>query len=118
MEDKQNLGSTFLRLSAASIYGIWIIILSFPLTLAGLSFLIDKNRSTKSLILSSVAIGVIAASYILRFYLVRNIESLRSRVLQAGNHEEALYIILGGFWWCSVTLICSITAVITIHNLY
>ena len=118
MDDKQNLGSTFLSLSAASAYGVWIMIFSFPLILAGISFLIDEKRSTKSLMLSSVAIGVIAASYILRFYLVRNIESLRFRLLQSGTREEALHIILGGFWWCSVTLISSIAAVLTIHNLY
>ncbi len=90
----------------------------FPLILAGLMFLIDERRSPKSLILSSIAIGIIAASYILRFYLVRNIESLRSKVLQAGTREQALKIITGGFWWWLVTLICAIAAVISNRNLF
>jgi glucan phosphoethanolaminetransferase (alkaline phosphatase superfamily) len=84
----------------------------FPLTLAGLICLIDERRSPKPLILSSFAIGIIAASYIFRFYLVRNIESLRSKVLQAENRERAIYIIIGGFWWWLITLICAITVVI------
>ena len=90
----------------------------FPLILAGLMFLIDERRSPKSLILSSIAIGIIAASYILRFYLVRNKESLRSKVLQADTREQALKIITGGFWWWLVTLICAIAAVISNRNLF
>lgn len=117
MEDKPTLGRKFLDSPAISAYGIWVIIFLFPLTLAGVIFLIDERRSPKSLILSSFAIGIIAASYIIRFYLVRNTESLRTKVLQAGNREQAIYIIIGGFWWWSITLICAIIAVIYSRNL-
>ncbi|NNE63821.1 MAG: hypothetical protein HKN34_07050 [Gammaproteobacteria bacterium] len=118
MEDNQTLGRKFLRLSAVNAYGIWIIIFLFPLILAGLVSVIDETRSTKSIMLSSIAIGIVAASYILRFYLVRNTESLRSKVLQAGNREQALKIITGGFWWWLVTLICAIAAIITSRGLF
>lgn len=117
MKDEQNLGRKFLALSAINAYGIWIMIFSFPLVLAGLLFLIDERRSPESLILSSIAIGIIAVSYILRFYLVRNLKSLRSKLLQAGNREQALKIIIGGFWWWIVTLVCAIAAVISSRNL-
>ena len=118
MESKPTLGRKFLDLPAISAYGIWVIIFLFPLTLAGLIFLIDERRSPEPLILSSFAIGIIAASYIFRFYLVRNIESLRSKVLQAENRERALYIIIGGFWWWLITLICAITVVIYSRSLF
>jgi drug/metabolite transporter (DMT)-like permease len=118
VEDKQPLGKIFLESSAISAYGIWVIIFLFPLILAGIIFLIDERRSPKSLILSSIAIGIIAVSYILRFYLVRNTESLRSKFLQADNREQALKIIIGGFWWWLITLICAISAVISSRNLF
>jgi len=113
VEDKQSLGRVFLELSAVRAYGIWVILFLFPLILAGVIFLIDERRSTVSLILSSIAIGIIAASYLLRFYLVRNTKSLRSRVLEADNRENAIKIISGGFWWWLVTLICAIAVVIS-----
>ncbi len=80
-------------------------------------FLIDERRSPKSLILASIAIGIIAASYILRFYLVRNTESLRLKILQAVNREEALKIITGGFWWWLITLTGAIAVVISSRSL-
>lgn len=118
MEDKQSLGRVFLALSAISAYGIWVMIFLFPLILAGVIHLIDERRSPESLILSSIAIGIIAASYILRFYLVRNTKMLRSKVLQADNRERALKIIIGGFWWWLITLSCAITAVISSRSLF
>ena len=118
MADKQSLGKVFLESSAISAYGIWVIIFLFPLILAGVTFLIDERRSPKPLILSSIAIGIIAVSYILRFYLVRNTESLRSKVLQADNREQALKIIIGGFWWWLITLISAIAAVISSRSLF
>jgi hypothetical protein len=108
----------FLELSAISAYGIWVMIFLFPLTLAGIFFLIDERRSPQSLILSSIAIGIIAASYILRFYLVRNTESLRSKVLEADDREQALNIIIGVFWWWLITLICAIAAVLSSRSLF
>ena len=116
METKPTLGRKFLDLSAISAYGIWVIIFFFPLTLAGLMFLIDERRSQKSLILSAFAIGIIAASYIFRFYLVRNTESLRTKVLQEVNREQAIYLIIGGFWWWTITLICAIITAIYGRN--
>ena len=116
MDNKPTLGRKFLDLPAISAYGIWVIIFLFPLTLAAVIFLIDERRSPKTLILSSFAIGIIAASYIFRFYLVRNTESLRAKVLQAGNREQATYIIIGGFWWWLITLFCAIIAVIYGRN--
>ena len=118
MQDKHSLGKVFLELSAINAYGIWVILFLFPLILAGVIFLIDEGRSPKSLMLSSIAIGIIAASYIFRFYLVRNTESLRSKVLGAENRESALKIISGGFLWWLITLICAITAVITGRSLF
>ena len=115
MEDKQSLGRNFLELSAISAYGIWVLIFLFPLTLAGILILIDERRSPQSLILSSIAFGIIAASYILRFYLVRNTPSLSSKVIEAEDREQALKIIIGGLWWWLITLICAITAVISSH---
>ena len=117
MQDKQPLGKTFLELSAINAYGVWIIIFLFPIVLAGIIVLIDERRSPNALILSSIAIGIIAVSYILRFYLVRNTESLRSKVLQADNREQALKIIIGGFWWWLITLISAIAAVISSRSL-
>ena len=117
MRDKQPLGKTFLESSAINVYGIWLIVFLFPLVLAGVIFLTDENRSPKSLILSSIAIGVFAASYILRFYLVRNTESLRSKILDADSRENTIWIICGGFWWWLITLICAIAATISSHNL-
>jgi ABC-type Fe3+-siderophore transport system permease subunit len=99
VQDKQPLGKTFLELPAINAYGIWIIIFLFPIVLAGVIILIDERRSPNALILSSIAIGIISASYIFRFYLVRNTESLRSKVLRAENREKTLKIISGGFWW-------------------
>ena len=110
MQGKQPTGKTFLELSAINAYGIWIILLIFPLALAGINFLIDESRSLKAFMLSSIAIGIIAASYILRFYLVRNNKSLRSKVLEAENREKTLKVISGGFWWWLITVICAITA--------
>lgn len=118
MGDKQTLGRKFLQLSAISAYGVWVVIFLCPLILAGLMILIDERRSPRSFLLSCVAIGIVAASYILRFYLVRNIDSLRARVLQARNREQALTIIIGGFWWWLVTLICAIAAVIYNRDLF
>ena len=94
------------------------MIFLFPLILAGVIFLIDETRSPKSLIISSIAMGIIAASYILRFYLVRNTDPLRLKVLQAVNREEALKIITGGFWWWLITLTCAIAAVISSRSLF
>ena len=107
-----------MELSAINAYGIWIIIFLFPIVLAGIIFLIDERRSTSALILSSIAIGIIAASYIFRFYLVRNTESLRSKVLRAKNREETLKVISGGFWWWLFTLICTIAAAISSRGLF
>jgi len=118
LEDKQSLGRIFLKLSAINAYGIWVLISLFPLILAGMILLIDERRSPKSLILSSIAIGIIATSYILRFYLVRNTESLRLKVLKAVNREEALKIITGGFWWWLITLIGAIAVVISSRSLF
>lgn len=118
MEDKQHLGRVFLKLSAVSAYGIWVILFLFPLILAGVIFLIDEKRSPDSLILSSIAIGIIAASYIFRFYLVRNTESLRSKVIEADNREDAIKIISGGFWWWLITLTCAIAAAISSRSLF
>ena len=81
----------------------------------GTQVFIDERRSPQSLMLSSIAIGIIAASYILRFYLVRNTPSLRSKVIEAEDREQALKIIIGGLWWWLITLICAITAVISSH---
>ena len=118
MKNKQPLGKKFLESPAISAYGIWILVFLFPLVLAGIIFLIDKTRSPIPLILSSIAIGIIAVSYILRFYLVRNTQSLRLKVLQADNREQALKIITGGFWWWLITLISAITAVIFSRSLF
>jgi len=118
VEDKQPLGKIFLELSAVSAYGIWVILFLFFLILAGVNSLIDERRSPESLILSSIAIGIIATSYIFRFYLVRNTKSLRSKVLEADNRENAIKIISGGFWWWLVTLICAIDAVISSRSLF
>ena len=118
MQGKQSLGETFLPLSAISAYGVWMILFLFPIILAGINFFIDERRSPDALILSSIAIGVIAASYIFRFYLVRNTQSLRSELLGAENREEALRIISGGFWWWLVTLVCAITVVISFRDLF
>ena len=118
MQGKQAPGKAFLELSAVNAYGIWVIILLFPMILAGVIFFIDERRSPASLILASIAIGIIAASYILRFFLVRNIDSLRSKVLKADNRENAIKIISGGFWWWLITLICAITATISSRNLF
>ena len=118
VQDKQPLGKTFLELPAINAYGIWIIILLFPIVLAGIIFLIDERRSLTALLLSSIAIGIIAASYIFRFYLVRNTESLKSKVLKAENRKNTLTIISGGFWWWLVTLIGAITAVISSRGIF
>ena len=118
VKDKQPVGRIFLELSAISAYGIWVIIFLFPLVLAGIIFLIDERRSPKSLILSSIPIGIIAASYILRFFLVRNTESLRLKVLQADNREQVLKILIGGIWWWLITLIGAIAAVISSRSLF
>ena len=118
MQGKKPLGKIFLELSAINAYGIWVIIFLFPLILAAVIFLIDETRSPKSLILSSIAIGIIAASYIIRFYLVRNTESLRSMVLKADSRENAIKIISGGIWWWLITLICAITVTISSRNLF
>ncbi len=118
VEDKQTVGKKFFELSAISAYGIWILIVLFPLILAGIIVLIDARRSVKSLLLSSIAIGIIAVSYIVRFYIVRNTESIRNRVLQADNREQALHIIIGGFWWWLMTLVSAIIAVLSLHNLF
>ena len=112
------MGKVFLELPAIKAYGVWIALFLFPLVLAGIIFLIDEGRSTKSLILSSIPIGIITTSYIFRFYLVRNTESLRSRVLGADNREIAIKIISGGFWWWSITLICAIAAAISSRSLF
>ena len=118
MQDKQFPGKVFLELSATRAYGIWVILFLFPLVLAGVSFLIDENRSPKALMLSSIALGIIAVSYIFRFYLVRNTESLRSKILETSDRENAIKIISGGFWWWSITLICAIAAAISSRNLF
>ena len=116
MQDKQPLGKAFLELSAINAYGIWLILFLFPVVLAGISILIDNRRPINSIMLSSIAIGIIAASYIFRFYLVRNIESLRSKALQADNREQSLKIISGGLWWWLTTLACALAAVISSHS--
>jgi len=118
VKDKQPVGRIFLELSAISAYGIWVMIFLFPLVLAGINFLIDERRSPKPLILSSIPIGIIAASYILRFFLVRNTESLRLKVLQADNREQVLKILIGGIWWWLITLIGAIAAVISSRSLF
>lgn len=108
----RRLGETFLRLPAISAYGIWVILWSFPLALAGLNFLIDERRSPGPLLLSSLAIGIVAASYTLRFYLVRNTERLKTRLRQAESREQAIEIISGGVWWWLITLLGAIAAAI------
>ena len=117
VQAKQHLGKTFLELPAIRAYGAWIIIVLFPLVLAGIIFLIDENRSLNALLISAIAIGIVAASYMFRLYLVRNSESLRSRVLAAKDSEEVLLVISGGLWWWLVTIICAITAAVTSHGL-
>ena len=107
-----------MALSAINAYGIWVIIFFFPIVLAGIVYLVDETRSSTALLLSAVAIGIIAASYIFRFYLVRNMQSLKSRLLAAENREKALEIISGGFWWWLITLICAIAAAITCRSLF
>ena len=118
MGDKQLLGKVFLELSAIGVYGIWVILFLFPIVLGGVVFLIDESRSIDSLILSSIAIGIVAASCTFRFCLVRNMKSLRSKLLEANNRENAIKIISGGFWWWLVTLICAIAAVILSRSLF
>lgn len=118
MAGNNTLGEKFLQLSAINAYGIWIIVLLFPLILTGLTLLIDETRSTKSLVLAAIALGFVSASYILRFYLVRNTESLRSKVLRAVNREQAIYIIAGGFWWWLITLVCAIAAIFVSRDLF
>lgn len=118
MQDKQSLGEKFLALSAINAYGTWIVIFLFPIVLAGIFYLIDETRSPKALMHSSIAVGIIAASYIFRFYLVRNTESLRAKVLSAENREKTLMIISGGFWWWLITLICAVTAAISSRGLF
>ena len=118
MQDNKPLGNTFLELSAIQAYGIWIIIFLFPLVLAGIILLIDERRSPGVLILSSIAIGIVSASYMFRFYLVRNTQSLRSKVLRAEDREKTLRIISGGFWWWLITLICAITAAISSRGFF
>jgi hypothetical protein len=90
----------------------------FPLILTGLMLLIDETRSTKSFVLAAIALGVVSASYMLRFFLVRNTETLRSKIVQAVNREQAIYIIAGGFWWWSITLICAIAAIFVSRGLF
>ena len=117
MQHKRHLGKTFLALSAIDAYGVWIIIFLFPILLMGVVFLIDEERSLNAFVLSSIAIGIIAASYIFRFYLDRNSDSLRSKVLRADNRDKTLRIISRGFWWWLTTLICAITAAISGRSL-
>ena len=116
--DEDSLGKTFLESSALSAYGIWIILFLFPVVLAGIIMLIDAGRSPGVLILSSIAIGIIAASYIFRFYLVRNTKSLRTALMQAEDRESALKVISGGFWWWLITLASAIAAVLFSHKLF
>lgn len=118
MQDQESLGKKFLELSAINAYGIWIIICLFPIILAGAISFIDESRSLSALMLSAIAIGIIAASYIFRFYLVRNTESLRSKVLKSEGRDKTLKIISGGFWWWLITLIFAITAVIASRGLF
>lgn len=118
MRTKQSLGRAFLELSALNAYGIWLILVLFPLVLAGMVSLIDERRSPGVLMLASIAIGIIAASYIIRFYLVRNTKTLRTEVLEADSREKALNIISGGLWWWLITLICAITAAVFGRNMF
>ena len=117
MQHKPSLGQKFLELSAIQAYGIWVLLVSFPLALAGVNLLIDETRSSTALILSSLAIGIVAASYIIRFYLVRNTAALRAEVIAADTQEKTLNIISGGFWWWLITLIGAIAAAILAHGL-
>ena len=116
MQDQGHPGKAFLELPAINAYGIWIILFLFPLVMAGVLALIDERRSSGPLLLSSVAIGIVSASYILRFFLVRNTESLRSKVLGAESREKAIGIISGGFWWWLITLACAITAAVSCRH--
>ena len=118
MQGTKTPGEKFLQLSAINAYGVWIILPLFPLILIGLILLIDETRSTKSLLHSSVALGIVSASYILRFYLVRNTEALRTRVRQAANREQAINIIAGGFRWWLITLVCAIAAALGSRGFY
>ena len=117
MKDRP-LGRIFLDSPALSVYGIWVLIFLFPLTLAGTIVLIDARRSIDSLILSSIAFAIFSVSYSIRFYLVRNTESLRVKLLQAEDREQAINIIAGGFWWWLITLTAAIAAVIFCRNLF
>ena len=110
MEEKQTLGEKFLASSAINAYSFWVIIVLFPLVLAGVLSFIDKSRNPDSLFLASIAIGIVSISYIIRFYMVRNTTTLRLQILEARNREQVIYIILGGFWWWLITLVCSIAA--------
>ena len=116
--DEDSLGKKFLASSALNAYGIWIILFLFPAVLASILMLIDSRRSPDVFILSSIAIGIIAASYIFRFYLVRNTKSLRTALMQAEDRETALKVISGGFWWWLITLACAIAAVLFIRKLF
>ncbi len=118
MQQKQPLGKTFLALSALNAYGVWVILFLFPLVLAAVIRVIDVRRNIDSLLLSAMAIAIIAVSYMLRFYLVRNSASLRTRLLQTEDSEQAMNIISGGVCWWLVTLICSISAVIFYSHLF
>lgn len=110
-------GKAFLEASPLVVYGLWVLVVLFPLVLAAVISTIDKRRSTDSLELVALALGVIAVSYTLRFYLIRHSKTLRERLRQASSSEKALEIIVGGFWWWLVTLICSILAVLWGHSL-
>lgn len=112
MRDQPPLGKTFLSLPAIKAYGIWVIIFLFPIVLSATLHLIDEKRSLSALFLSAIALGIIAVSYIFRFYRVRNSELLRSKLLSAETREKALAIISGGFWWWLITLICAVAAVL------
>ena len=111
-------GKAFLETSALQAYGIWVMMILFPLVLAGVISVIDESRTVYTLMLSTIAIAIIAASYSLRFYLLRNTQSRRSALLHAENREQVIKIITGGFGWWLITLISAIIAVIFSSRLF
>ena len=101
MEDKQSLGRRFLELSAISAYGIWVMVFLFPLTLAGILFLIDARRSPQPLILSSielVSLQPVTFSAFTWFGTQRHYVLKLSRRRIANRLLKSLSEVSGGGW--------------------
>ncbi len=112
---ESDIGRKFIEMPSWKAYGIWIVAFS-PALIVLLFFIFSSKYNTQVTTTATVGILSIISGYLLRTFLVRNMEKLKNQLLASNDREKAFKIISGGWVWCLMVIIFSTIAIYAIFS--